>query len=50
MWQFFEVHRNYVWVGALSALAAEGAIDRDKVVSAIEKYGIDADGPAPRSR
>jgi pyruvate dehydrogenase E1 component len=48
--QFFEVHRNYVCVAALSALASEGAVDRDSVVRAIEKYGIDAEAPAPRSR
>jgi pyruvate dehydrogenase E1 component len=48
--QFFEVHRNYVCVAALSALAGEGAVDRDSVVRAIEKYGIDAEAPAPRSR
>jgi pyruvate dehydrogenase E1 component len=48
--QFFEVHRKYVCVAALSALAAEGAIDRDKVVCAIEKYGIDTEAPAPRHR
>ncbi len=48
--QFFEVHRNYVCVAALSALAGEGALDRDCVVRAIEKYGIDTERPAPRSR
>ena len=48
--QFFEVHRNYVCVAALSALASEGAVGRDSVVRAIEKYGIDAEAPAPRSR
>jgi pyruvate dehydrogenase E1 component len=48
--QFFEVHRNYVCVAALSALAGEGVIDRDSVVRAIEKYGIDTEGPAPRHR
>jgi len=48
--QFFEVHRNYVCVAALSALAAEGTVDRDHVVRAIKKYGIDAERPAPRRR
>jgi pyruvate dehydrogenase E1 component len=48
--QFFEVHRNYVCVAALSALASEGAVGRDSVARAIEKYGIDAEAPAPRSR
>jgi len=47
---FFEVHRNYICVSALSALASEGALDRDSVVRAIEKYGIDTEGPAPRHR
>jgi pyruvate dehydrogenase E1 component len=47
---FFEVHRNYICVSALSVLASEGAVDRDSVVRAIEKYGIDTEGPAPRHR
>jgi pyruvate dehydrogenase E1 component len=47
---FFEVHRNYVCVAALSALADEGSFDRAKVARAIEKYGIDAERPAPSRR
>ena len=47
---FFEVHRDYVCVAALSALAHEGTIDADAVLRAIEKYGIDSDRPAPRHR
>jgi pyruvate dehydrogenase E1 component len=48
--QFFEVHRNYVCIASLSALANEGAVDRETVSRAIEKYGIDAERPAPRHR
>jgi pyruvate dehydrogenase E1 component len=39
---FFEVDRRHISVAALHALAEEGAIDRDLVAQAIEKYGIDA--------
>jgi pyruvate dehydrogenase E1 component len=48
--QFFEVHRNYVCVAALSALAKENAVGRDVIVRAMAKYGIDPDDPAPRNR
>ena len=48
--QFFEVHRNFVCVAALSALAKEGAVDRESVARAIAKYGIDPEDPAPRVR
>jgi pyruvate dehydrogenase E1 component len=48
--KFFEVHRDYVCVSALSALASEGAIDRETVVGAIKKYGIDTESLAPRRR
>jgi pyruvate dehydrogenase E1 component len=47
---FFEVHRNYVCVAALSALARDGKIDRDEVANAIQKYGIEADNLSPRLR
>ena len=47
---FFEVHRNYVCVAALSALASEGVKDREDVARAIKKYGIDTERPAPRHR
>ena len=48
--QFFEVHRNYVYVSALSALAETGDLDRSKVSEAIAKLGIDPDKGAPRER
>jgi pyruvate dehydrogenase E1 component len=44
---FFEVDRRWIAVAALSALAAEGSVSRDKVASAIAKYGIDVDKPNP---
>jgi pyruvate dehydrogenase E1 component len=43
----FEVDRHYVCVAALSALAAEGVVEAEKVQAAIERYGIDADRPSP---
>ena len=46
--QFFEVHRNYVCVAALAALADDGTLDRTQVGRAIGKYGIDAERAAPR--
>lgn len=48
--QFFEVHRNYICIAALSALAQEGSVDRDTVARAILKYGIDAENLPPRAR
>ncbi len=45
---FFEVHRNNVCIAALSALAEEGAVDREHVTRSIKKYGIDVDRAAPR--
>ena len=47
---FFEVHRNYVCVAALSALADDGAYDRGKVARAIAKYGVDPERPSPSRR
>ncbi|HJO36499.1 MAG TPA: pyruvate dehydrogenase (acetyl-transferring), homodimeric type [Gammaproteobacteria bacterium] len=44
---FFEVHRHYVVLAALKALAEDGEIEADRVVTAIERYGIDPDRPAP---
>ncbi|MBS1209461.1 MAG: pyruvate dehydrogenase component, homodimeric type [Proteobacteria bacterium] len=43
----FEVDRRWVVVAALSALADEGKVDREKVAAAILKYGIDANKPNP---
>jgi pyruvate dehydrogenase E1 component len=45
---FFEVHRNNVCIAALSALAEEGAVDREHVTRSIKKYGIDVTREAPR--
>jgi len=45
--RFFEVDRHYVAIAALKALADEGAVEAAKVQHAIERYGIDADKPAP---
>ena len=44
---FFEVDRFHVAVAALKALADDGAIPAKKVAEAIEKYGVDANRPAP---
>ncbi len=48
--QFFEVHRNYICIAALSALARDGSVDRDTVARAILKYGIDTENLPPRAR
>ena len=45
--KFFEVNRWYIAVAALSALAAEGAIEQAKVGEAIKKYRIDPEKPNP---
>jgi pyruvate dehydrogenase E1 component len=45
--RFFEVDRSSIVVAALSALAAEGAIDASKVSEAIERYGIEPERVAP---
>jgi pyruvate dehydrogenase E1 component len=45
--KFFEVNRWYIVVAALSALAAEGAIDSTQVGAAITKYRIDPEKPNP---
>src|SRR5207248_2905600 len=44
---FFEVDRFHVAVAALKALADDGAVPAKKVAEAIEKYGVDANRPAP---
>ena len=46
---FFEVDRFHVAIAALKALADEGAVPAKKVSEAIEKYGVDANRPAPWS-
>jgi len=45
--RFFEVDRFHVAVAALKALADEGALPATKVAEAIQKYGIEANRPAP---
>jgi pyruvate dehydrogenase E1 component len=45
--RFFEVDRHYVALAALSALAADGGIERKRVAEAIGKYGIDPSKPNP---
>src|SRR4051812_7736373 len=44
---FFEVDRFHVAVAALKALADDGTVPAQKVAEAIEKYGVDANRPAP---
>jgi pyruvate dehydrogenase E1 component len=45
--RFFEVDRHYVAVAALKELADAGAIERERVREAIERYQIDAETPIP---
>jgi pyruvate dehydrogenase E1 component len=45
--RFFEVDRHYVAVAALKELADEGAVERERVAEAIERYEIDARAPLP---
>ncbi len=45
--RFFEVNRHYVAVAALKALADDGEVPAAKVAEAIQKYGLDAERPAP---
>jgi pyruvate dehydrogenase E1 component len=45
--KFFEVNRHYIAVAALKSLADEGAISMNQVETAIKKYRIDRDKPAP---
>ncbi|MFZ0377028.1 MAG: pyruvate dehydrogenase (acetyl-transferring), homodimeric type, partial [Solirubrobacteraceae bacterium] len=45
--RFFEIDRHYVVVAALKELADSGAIERDRVREAIERYGIDVEAPMP---
>ncbi|WP_338809147.1 pyruvate dehydrogenase (acetyl-transferring), homodimeric type [Neisseria leonii] len=41
--EFFEVNRYHIAVAALSALAAQGKVDKETVQVAIDKYGIKTD-------
>jgi len=45
--QHFEVDRHFVVLGALTALADDGVIDRKRLGEAIRKYDIDPDKPNP---
>jgi pyruvate dehydrogenase E1 component len=47
--QFFEVDRHYVALAALKELADSGAIERERVREAIERYEIDVEAPMPTS-
>jgi pyruvate dehydrogenase E1 component len=44
---FFEVDRHWVTVAALKALADDGALPRNKVAEAIERYQLDPNKPNP---
>ena len=43
----FEVDRNYIAVAALKSLADAGKIDKNTVVGAMQKLGIDPAKPVP---
>ena len=43
----FEVDRHYIVIAALKALADDGSMPANKVVEAMEKYGIDPNKPNP---
>ena len=45
--RFFEMDRHHIVVAALTALADDGVIARDKVVAALERYSITATAAAP---
>ena len=44
----FEIDAGHIVVAVLSALAADGALERGVVSAAIERFGIDADATDPR--
>jgi pyruvate dehydrogenase E1 component len=44
---FFEVDRYWITVAALSALADDGTLKREKVAEAIAKYKLDPNKPNP---
>ncbi|MDP1610038.1 MAG: pyruvate dehydrogenase (acetyl-transferring), homodimeric type [Sulfuritalea sp.] len=44
---FFEVDRYWITVAALSALAEDGQMKREKVAEAIKKYALDPNKPNP---
>ncbi len=45
--EHFEINRHYIVVAALSALADEGAVTRERVAEAIRKYAIDTESINP---
>ena len=45
--EFFEVNSHYVTVAALTALADDGHIERSVIASAMQKFGINPEKPAP---
>jgi pyruvate dehydrogenase E1 component len=45
--EHFEVDSRSIAITALNSLAEDGALDRETVRQAIEKYGIDPDRPDP---
>jgi pyruvate dehydrogenase E1 component len=45
--EFFEVNREHIVIAALSALVAEGQLDRDVWLQAMRRFGIDGCRPAP---
>jgi pyruvate dehydrogenase E1 component len=47
---FFEVDAKHIAIAALSALADEGSLPREKVREAIERYAVDAALPPPWER
>jgi pyruvate dehydrogenase E1 component len=48
--RFFEVDNGHVVVGALAALAADGAVEPHIVEDAIKRYEIDTEVGDPRVR
>jgi pyruvate dehydrogenase E1 component len=44
---FFEVDRYWITLAALTALAEEGAVKKEKVAEAIKKYSLDPNKPNP---
>ena len=47
--RFFEIDRHHIVVAALDTLAREGSIPRNIPLTAITRYGINPDAPAPWS-
>ncbi|MBX9936084.1 MAG: pyruvate dehydrogenase (acetyl-transferring), homodimeric type [Burkholderiaceae bacterium] len=45
--EHFEINRHYIVVAALTALAEQGEVPRERVAQAIAKYGINADKVNP---